>query len=71
MQALLRSARSPVIACAPGHAGIAEQVEVLPGARVLHEPARWQQLAVVAHFADGSARDVESHEAVAASYLGL
>jgi hypothetical protein len=35
-----------------------ERLEVLPGSRVLHEPARWQQLAVVAHFADGSARDV-------------
>jgi hypothetical protein len=35
-----------------------KQVEVLPGSRVLNEPARWQQLAVVAHFADGSARDV-------------
>ncbi|MBO0699677.1 MAG: DUF1553 domain-containing protein [Zavarzinella sp.] len=34
------------------------QVEVLPGARVLKAPARWQQLAVVAHRADGSARDV-------------
>jgi hypothetical protein len=31
---------------------------VLPGARVLNEPARWQQLAVLAHFADGSVRDV-------------
>src|SRR6185436_17444384 len=32
--------------------------EVLPGARVLHAPARWQQLAVLGHFADGSVRDV-------------
>jgi hypothetical protein len=31
---------------------------VLPGARVLREPARWQQLAVVAQFADGTSRDV-------------
>jgi hypothetical protein len=33
-------------------------IEVLPGARVLVEPARWQQLAVLAHFADGTVRDV-------------
>ncbi len=33
-------------------------IEILPGARVLHQPARWQQLAVLAHFADGSVRDV-------------
>jgi hypothetical protein len=35
-----------------------KHVEVLPGSRVLTEPARWQQLAVRAHFADGSSRDV-------------
>jgi hypothetical protein len=35
-----------------------KQVEILPGARVLNAPARWQQLAVVAHRADGSIRDV-------------
>jgi hypothetical protein len=33
-------------------------IEILPGARVLHQPARWQQLAVLAHFADGRVRDV-------------
>jgi hypothetical protein len=33
-------------------------IEVLPGPRVLNEPARWQQLAVHARFADGSVRDV-------------
>jgi hypothetical protein len=33
-------------------------IEVLPGSRVLSEPARWQQLAVHARFADGSVRDV-------------
>ena len=33
-------------------------IEVLPGSRVLDEPARWQQLAVMARFADGSVRDV-------------
>jgi hypothetical protein len=33
-------------------------IEVLPGTRVLNQPARWQQLAVVARYADGSVRDV-------------
>jgi hypothetical protein len=35
-----------------------KRVEVLPGPRIRHAPARWQQLAVRAHFADGSVRDV-------------
>ncbi len=35
-----------------------KRVEVLPGSRLLNEPVRWQQLAVRAHFADGSVRDV-------------
>ncbi|MCS6850081.1 MAG: DUF1549 and DUF1553 domain-containing protein, partial [Gemmataceae bacterium] len=34
------------------------RLEIVPGSRVLHSPARWQQLAVMAHFADGSSRDV-------------
>jgi hypothetical protein len=33
-------------------------VTILPGSRVQTEPARWQQLAVLAHFTDGSVRDV-------------
>jgi hypothetical protein len=33
-------------------------IDVLPGSRVLGEPARWQQLAVRARFTDGSVRDV-------------
>jgi hypothetical protein len=33
-------------------------IEILPGSRVLREPARCQQLAVRAHFGDGSVRDV-------------
>jgi hypothetical protein len=33
-------------------------IEILPGSRVLHDPARQQQLAVRAQFSDGSARDV-------------
>jgi hypothetical protein len=35
-----------------------KKIEVLPGSRVLNAPARWQQLAVLAHFSDGSVRDV-------------
>jgi hypothetical protein len=35
-----------------------KHVEVLPGTRLLVAPARWQQLAVRAHFANGHARDV-------------
>ncbi len=35
-----------------------KKIDVLPGQRVLSEPARWQQLAVLATFADGSTRDV-------------
>jgi hypothetical protein len=33
-------------------------IEILPGQRVLNDPARWQQLAVLASFADGTVRDV-------------
>ena len=35
-----------------------KKVEVLPGARILHTPSKWQQLAVVATFEDGLVRDV-------------
>ncbi len=35
-----------------------KSIEILPGSRVLNQPARWQQLAIQAHFADGSVRDV-------------
>jgi hypothetical protein len=41
----------------PGLAAVTG-VEVLPGSRVLNEPARYQQLAVLARFADGSVKDV-------------
>jgi hypothetical protein len=33
-------------------------IVALPGSRVLNAPARWQQLAVLATFADGTVRDV-------------
>jgi hypothetical protein len=33
-------------------------IEVLPGGRVLNQPARWQQLSVRARYSDGSVRDV-------------
>ncbi|HEV3144169.1 MAG TPA: DUF1549 domain-containing protein, partial [Gemmataceae bacterium] len=35
-----------------------KNIEVLPGGRVLNSPGRWQQLAVLAHYSDGSIRDV-------------
>jgi hypothetical protein len=35
-----------------------KKIEVLPGNRVLNAPARWQQLSVIAHFADSTTRDV-------------
>jgi hypothetical protein len=35
-----------------------KRIDVLPGSRVQLEPGRWQQLAVLAHFSDGSVRDV-------------
>jgi hypothetical protein len=35
-----------------------KSIEILPGSRVQLSPARWQQLAVTAKFADGSVRDV-------------
>jgi hypothetical protein len=35
-----------------------KKIEILPGPRVFSTPSRWQQLAVLAHFADGSVRDV-------------
>jgi hypothetical protein len=42
----------------PPTLGEVKKIEVLPGARTLNAPARWQQLAVLAHFADGTVRDV-------------
>ncbi len=35
-----------------------KSIQILPGARLLTEPSRWQQLVVMATFADGSVRDV-------------
>src|SRR5207302_583692 len=35
-----------------------KRIEVLPGSRVQNAPARWQQLAVIAHYGDGKSRDV-------------
>ena len=34
------------------------KIDVLPGSRVLNEPSRYQQLAVLASFTDGSVKDV-------------
>jgi hypothetical protein len=35
-----------------------KSITIVPGSRVQTQPARWQQLAVLAHFSDGSVRDV-------------
>lgn len=35
-----------------------DRIEILPGSRVANAPARWQQLAVLAHLSDGKVRDV-------------
>ncbi|QJW94021.1 DUF1549 and DUF1553 domain-containing protein [Frigoriglobus tundricola] len=35
-----------------------KRLDVAPGARILKTPARWQQLSVVANFADNTSRDV-------------
>jgi hypothetical protein len=42
----------------PANLPILKKTEILPGMRVLNAPARWQQLAVLASFGDGSVRDV-------------
>lgn len=42
----------------PANLPALQKIEILPGPRTLTAPARWQQLAVLAHFADGSVRDV-------------
>ncbi len=42
----------------PPTAAAPQGVTILPGSRVLKAPARFQQLAVLARFADGSTRDV-------------
>jgi len=42
----------------PANHAAVSKIEVLPGARVLNAPAKFQQLAVLAHFADGTVRDV-------------
>jgi hypothetical protein len=48
-----------------------KRVEVLPGSRLLNEPVRWQQLAVLAHFADGSSRDVTRLTVFSSSDSGI
>ena len=35
-----------------------KKIDILPGSRVLNSPSRWQQLAVMATFSDGSVRDM-------------
>ncbi|HTU92207.1 MAG TPA: DUF1553 domain-containing protein, partial [Gemmataceae bacterium] len=42
----------------PPNAAVLKSIDILPGSRVQRAPARWQQLAVIGHFSDGSVRDV-------------
>jgi hypothetical protein len=42
----------------PANAPHLTGIRILPGTRVLNEPAKWQQLAVLAQFSDGAVRDV-------------
>jgi hypothetical protein len=42
----------------PANLAALTTIDVLPGARILNEPSRWQQLAVHAHLTDGTVRDV-------------
>lgn len=48
-----------------------KSVEVIPGSRVLHQPSRWQQLAVIAHFADGKSKDVTRLTVFSSSDSGI
>ena len=42
----------------PANLPALRSIQILPGPRVLTEPSRWQQLCVLATFADGGVRDV-------------
>jgi len=48
-----------------------KKIDVLPGSRVLNAPARSQQLAVLATFADGSVRDVTRLTVFSSSDAGV
>ena len=51
----------------PADAPTCVKVDVYPRQRVLHRPAHTQQLLVLAHFSDGSVRDVTSQAAYSSS----
>ena len=55
----------------PTELPVLKKIEVFPGSRVQLAPARWQQLAVLAHFADGSVRDVTRLTAFSSSDEGV
>jgi hypothetical protein len=42
-------------------------IAILPGSRVLNKPSRWQQLAVIATFADGTTRDMTRYTVFSSS----
>jgi hypothetical protein len=55
----------------PANLPALQRIEILPGSRVLTAPACRQQLAVLAHFADGSVRDVTRLTVFSSSDDGL
>jgi Protein of unknown function (DUF1553)/Protein of unknown function (DUF1549) len=55
----------------PPAAADVQDIQILPGNRVLNDPARWQQLAVQARFGDGSVRDVTRFTVFTASDAGV
>jgi Protein of unknown function (DUF1553)/Protein of unknown function (DUF1549) len=48
-----------------------KSIQILPGSRILKEPARWQQVAVLANFADGSVRDMTRLTVFSSSDTGI
>jgi hypothetical protein len=48
-----------------------KSIQILPGARVLTEPARWQQVSVLARFGDDSVRDVTRLTVFSSSDTGI
>lgn len=42
----------------PANLPTLKELKIVPASRVLYSPARWQQLAVLAQFSDGSVKDV-------------
>ena len=48
-----------------------KSIQILPGSRILNEPARWQQLAVMGHISDEAVRDVTRLTVFSSSDTGI